>query len=250
MNGIAIKLDNVSKRFNVYGRNIERIKGVIFGREPAEVKHALRNVSFEIKEGERVAVLGVVDSGRTTLAKIIAGITWPSKGKVETYGKSMNVMLEAKVGMDMEFSCRDNIFMKANIVGLTKEEIKPHVEEILEFAEVEQFADLPLKRAPKGTVTLLSMGVHLIKSTEILICDEVFGGGGKYITTKCENKVSEYLDNNKNVTAVFFTNRPGILKKVCDRAIVLDKGKVAFDGDITEATKRQSEISKSRGKGM
>lgn len=235
MSDTVIKLNNVSKRFNVYSRNIDRIKGVLLNRAPAEVKHALKEVSLEVKEGERTVVMGMVDSGRSTLAKIIAGITVPSKGTVETFGKTMNVMLDAKVGMDMEFSCRDNIFMKANIVGLKKDEIAPYVDDILEFAEVREFADLPLKRAPKGSPAMLSLAVHLRKDADVMIIDEVFGGGGKYVTKKCEDALLSYLADHKNCALIMTSNSASFAKKIGGRGIVLDKGSIAFDGNVVEA---------------
>ena len=243
-NNTVIKLENVSKRYNVYSRNIDRIKGVLLNREPAEVKHALKNVSLEVKKGERLVVMGVVDSGRSTLAKVIAGVTSPSKGRVETFGKTMNVMLDAKVGMDMEFSCRDNIFMKANIVGLTKAEIAPYVDEILDFAEVKDFADLPLKRAPKGTPAMLSLAVHLHKDADILILDEVFGGGGNYITSKCENILTAKMRDDITATVVSVSNRASYAKNIGTRAIVLEKGKIVYNGSIEEAIKLFQSLNK------
>ena len=233
----VIKFNNVSKRFNIYSRNIDRIKGVVFNKEPAEVKYALNGASFDVKTGERLVVMGVVDSGRSTLVKIMAGVTSPSQGKVDTFNKTMNVMLDAKVGMDMEFSCRDNIFMKANIVGLSKAEIAPHVDEILEFAEAADFADLPLKRAPKGTHAMLSLAVHLHKDADILIVDEVFGGGGNYISTKCEKRLTEHLKQNPNTTAVIVSNRGAFAKETGTRAIVLEKGIIEYNGSVEEAAK-------------
>lgn len=230
----VIKLDNVSKRFNVYSRNIGRIKGVLFNREPAEVKHALKNVSLEVKEGERLVVMGVVDSGRSTLAKIIAGVTSPSKGRVETFGKTMNVMLDAKAGMDMEFSCRDNIFMKANIEGLTKAEIAPYVDEILEFAEVTTFADLPLKRAPKGTPAMLSLAVHLHKDADILVIDEVFGGGGNPVLTRCEKLLIEYANNNPEKTIVLVINHAAFLRVFATKTAFIDRGELCVEDNVEE----------------
>lgn len=245
-NNTVIKLENVSKRYNVYSRNIDRIKGVLLNREPAEVKHALKNVSLEVKKGERLVVMGVVDSGRSTLAKIIAGVTSPSKGRVETFGKTMNVMLDAKVGMDMEFSCRDNIFMKANIVGLTKAEVAPYVDEILDFAEVKDFADLPLKRAPKGTPAMLSLAVHLHKDADILILDEVFGGGGKYVTKKCEDALVSYLAKHDDSVLIITTNSIPFSKKVGTRGIVLSQGCIIFDGKTNECGEKYNATNSKR----
>lgn len=242
----VIKLDNVSKRFNIYSRNIERIKGVIFGREPAEVVYALKDVSLEVHEGERITVFGIVDSGRSTLAKVITGVTFPSSGKVNTFGKSMNVMLDPKAGMDVEFSCIDNIYMKANIVGITKEEIKPHIDEILEFAEITDFADLPLKRAPKGAASLMALAVHLVKDADLVICDEVFGGGGNRIMTKCESRMVEYAKEHPEKTIISTSNRVGYALRLGTRAIVLDNGVLAYDGDVEGANELFVEINTKR----
>ncbi|MCQ2546170.1 MAG: ATP-binding cassette domain-containing protein [Clostridia bacterium] len=229
----AIKLDNVSKRFNVYSKNIERIKGVMFGREPAEIKYALNEVSLEIADGERVALMGVVDSGRSTLAKIIAGITGPSSGKVRVRGRK-NVMIDAKAGMDMEFTCRENIFCRANAVGISRKDIEPHVDEILQFAEIESFADLPMKRAPKGSPALVSLEVGLNVETDVLVIDDMFGGGGNYVAEKCMERVEKYLDENRDVTALLISNRPKYIRKAADRVIVIDNGTIIHDGDIEE----------------
>lgn len=239
----VIKLNNVSKRFNVYRRNIERIKGVILGREPSEVKRALQSITLEVKEGERLMIVGIADSGRSTLEKLIAGIAFPSKGTIDTFDHSLNVMLDAKAGMDVELSCIDNVYMKANVVGISRAEISKYVDEILEFAEITDSAEIPLKRAPKGTAALLSLAVHLKKDADIVIVDEVFGGGGSYITTKCENRFAEYLAERPEMTAVIVPTRLAYAKTVGTRAIVLDKGKMTYDGDVIEATRIFSEIN-------
>lgn len=231
-----IKLKNVSKRFNVYRRNIERIKGVLLNREPVEVKHALNDISFDVEPGERIAIMGKTDSGRTTLLKVISQITTPSKGKVKTNGE-LNVMLDARAGMDMEFTCRDNIYAKANVVGLKKEEVEPYVNKILEMASCTHFADVPMKRAPKGCWSIISLGVHLIKKADIIICDEVFTGGGNIVASKCEDILNEYLEENPDVTAIMVTNRMRGIRGVAERTIILSEGDIVFDGDIEEAAK-------------
>lgn len=236
MNNIktVLKVNGVSKKYNVYKKNIERIKGVILGSEPSEVKNALCNVSFEVKEGERVIIMGPVDSGRSTLAKVIGGVTFPSKGTVDVFSDNMNVMLDAKVGFDTEFSCRDNIFLKANVVGISRKEIDSHVDEILDFAEVTKFADLPMKNAPKGTVALMSLAVNLVKESDFLVIDEVFTGGGNRIFRKCFKRLADYVKKRENITMIMVSNRAPVDAMV-GRGIVLEKGKIIFDGDIEEA---------------
>lgn len=246
-NKTAIKLENVSKRFNVYSRNIDRILGVVFGRKPAEVKHALKDISLEIKKGEHVVVFGIVDSGRSTLLKVISDITKPSKGNVMVDGR-VNTMLDARVGIDMEFSCRENIYMKANLVGMKRSEIEPHVDEILKLAEIEKYADIPMKRAPKGTAAILSAAVHLCKDSDIVLSDEVFGGGGNYISTKCEERLIDYLKARPESASVTVTTKLAFAKKVGTRFLVIDEGAIVYDGNADEAWNMLMEISRSRGK--
>lgn len=246
-NSIAVKLNNVSKRFNVYGRNIDRILGVLFGRKPAEVKRALNDVSLEIEKGEHVVVFGIVDSGRTTLLKVISEITKPSKGNTIVNGET-NVMLDSKVGIDMEFTVRENIYMKANVVGLTRSEIEPYVEEIIRFSEMEKYVDIPMKRAPKGTASMISLAVHLCKDSDIILSDEVFGGGGSYIANKCEERLIEYIKDRPELASVTVTTKLPFARKIGNRFIVLDRGSIVYDGNADEAWKILMEISRNRGK--
>lgn len=242
-NNIVIKLENVSKRYNVYRRNIDRIKGVVFGREPEAVRYALSNISLEIKKGERVIVFGHVDSGRTTLLKVISGITKPSKGELCVNG-TVNVILDSRVGFDMEFTCRENIYMKANVVGIKRSEIEPHIDEILKFARVERYADIPVKMAPKGTVSLISTAVHLYKETDIIICDEVFGGGGSRVSLDCEKRMEEYLEKRPDTTLIKITNRLAFARKIGTRFLAFNKGTIVCDGNLDEANEALSSINK------
>ncbi|MBR0127583.1 MAG: ATP-binding cassette domain-containing protein [Firmicutes bacterium] len=234
MSETVIKLSKVTKRYNIYRKNIQRITGILFGKEPTEVKQALTDVTLRIEKGERVAVFGKMDDGRTTLLSIIAGIYYPTNGKVQVKGK-INAMMVSKIGLVDEFTCRENIYMKANVVGIPKKEISQYEDEIIQFAEMEDYADLPLKRAPKGTATLLALAVHLKAKADILIADEVSGGGGNRRKEKCENKIAEYLKENEDMTAVMVSTRPAFARKVCTRGIVLQEGRIIYDGDIKSA---------------
>lgn len=242
-NNIVIKLENISKRYNVYRRNIDRIKGVIFGCEPEEVRYALNNVSLEIKKGERVIIFGHIDSGRTTFLKVLSGITKPSKGKLYVNG-TMNVMLDSRVGLDMEFTCRENIYMKANVVGLKRSEIEPYIDDILKFARVEKYADIPVKRAPKGTVSLISTAVHLYKDSDIIICDEVFGGGGSRVSSECEKRMEEYLEKRPDTTLIKITNRLAFARNIGTRFLAFNDGTIVCDGSLDEAKEVFSSIGK------
>lgn len=243
-NKTLLQLNRVSKRYNIYSSNIERIKSVILGKDPVEIKYALSDISFEVKQGERIILFGIADSGRSTLLKILSQVSTPSKGRM-IVNCSQNVMLDSKVGIEKEFTCRENIFLKANVVGIKKTEIKPQVDSILRECECEKYANLPLKSAPKGTNTMLSLAVHLRKSADLLIADEVFGGGGAHIVNKCEKALLEYFSKHQKCSAIISSNRIPFAKDIGTRGIVLDKGKVVFDGDIMEAVRAFKTLTSS-----
>lgn len=234
MSNDIVKVNNISKIFNIYRKDLEKIKCVLFGREPSEVLVALDDISFTVEKGERLGICGPVGSGRSTLLNILADVTLPSKGKVEV-PESINVMLNNKAGLEVEFSCRENIYLKAAVVGIPKETVKEHMDEIIQFAELEDFIDLPLKRASKGVPAQMSLAVHLLKEAELLLVDEVFTGGGNLSIKKSENRFAQYLKDHEDVTVIVVSNRIPFLKEVCSRVLVLDKGKIAFDGPPQEA---------------
>ena len=234
MSNDIVKVSGVSKIFNVYRKDIQKIKCVLFGREPSEVMVALDDVSFTVEKGERLGVIGVVGGGRSTLLNILADVTSPSKGKV-TVPERVNPMLNNKAGLEMEFTCKENIYLKAAVVDVPKAVVEEHMDEILEFAELEDFANLPMKRASKGAPALVSLAVHLLKESDILLVDEVFGGGGNISKTKCENRLKEYLEENEDTAAIVVSNHITYLKEICSRAILLYKGKLIYDGSVEEA---------------
>lgn len=245
MGDTVIKVNNVSKKYNIYRKDLQKIRCVLFGKEPEETKYALTDVSFEVEKGERVAILGMLEAGRTTLLNVLSGVTYPSKGSVNVLGET-NCMLNPRAGLEMEFSCRENIYLKGNVVGLTKEEVDAHLDEIIEIAEIKDYIDLPMKRAPKGAITLMSLAIHLIKDSDILISDDVFNGGGKVTKIKCEDLFTEYLRaHGDNVTIVMALNHASYVKWHFPRGIVLHEGKIAFDGPILEAIDKYREITKS-----
>lgn len=234
MGNNVVTVHHITKVFNIYSRDIQKVKSVLFGMKPSEVLIALDDVSFTVTKGERIAIVGPVGSGRSTLLKILSDVTSPSRGRVSV-PDSVNAMLHNRAGLEMEFSCQENVYLKANIVGLSKEIVDEHMDEILAFAEVQEFAELPMKRAPKGAPALMSLAVHLLKDSDLLLVDEVFGGGGGRIKTKCDQYLRKYLSENEDTTAIMVSNSIPYLKTFCTRAIVLDRGKLVFDGSLDEA---------------
>lgn len=234
MGKTVISFKNVSKNYYIYRKNIQRILGFFFDKEPVETKHALKKATFNIERGERVILIGLLESGRTTIQKLIAEIVFPSRGKVKIDGK-VNAFLTFKVGMDLEQTCRENIYLKGNLVGLSRKQIKEHEQELIEFAGIEKYIDVPMKGAPKEAVPLLSLAISLLPDCDILLVGKVFDGGGKVAKIKCEEKLRQYLEEHPERTLIFVSTNDTYAKSIGTRGILLKEGEIVFDGGVEEA---------------
>ncbi len=243
MDNTVIQLEHITKNYNIYKKNIQRVRGIFFGKEAAEVKHALRDVSLTINKGERVIVTGPVEAGCTSLLSIIAGVIYPTKGKIRTRGK-VNAFLNMRAGFENEATCRENIYLKANVLGIPKAVIKNHVEEIIEELELKDYIDIPLKRAPKGTPLRICLAVHLLMDTDIMIIDENFNSGGVHIRQECIDKIQRYFETHPDVTLVISTSQLGMTNNVCTRGLFMEDGVITFDGTPREIYEKYRALSK------
>lgn len=234
MSNKVIELKNINKDYYIYKNNFGRILGILFGKKPSKTIHALKNVSFSVEKGERVYIFGKVTSGVTTLQRIIAGIVYPTSGKVTTKGE-INCLFGRAAGFDNEMTCMDNMYMRANVIGVPKDVIKANEEDIIEFAEIENYKNIALKQALKGTPVRLSLAIHLLKECDIFLLDERFTQGAVESKQKCEARFKEYIDAHPEITFVTSDIGAPWAKKHCNRGIVLYKGEVVFDGPIEEA---------------
>lgn len=234
MGSAYIKLKNVSKEYYIFQKNIQRVLGILFGKKPNEIVKALTDVSIDAAPGERIAVFGVSDSGCSTLLRIISGVTFPTSGKVKTKGE-INAFLNSKVGYDKEFSCIENIYLKANAIGLPKGIIRANEKQIIEFAGLEKYRDLPLKGAPRDAQLKMALAIHTLYQSDIFVLDERVANAKQSIRQSCQGKLRDYINSNPEMI-VFATNIPrGFGKILFSRGIILDKGKIVFDGPIEDA---------------
>ncbi|MBQ0078285.1 MAG: ABC transporter ATP-binding protein [Eubacterium sp.] len=240
MSNKVVELKNINKEYYIYKNNFGRILGILFGKKPSETIYALKNVSLTIEKGERVYVFGKINSGVSTLQKIMAGIVYPTSGKVITNGE-INCYFGKAAGFDNEMTCMDNMYMRANVIGVPKEVIKEHEEEIVEFAEIENYKNIALKQALKGTPARLGLAVHLLKDTDIYLMDENFSQGAVESKQKCEARFNEYIEAHPETTFIISVLGIPWAKKHCDRGIVLYKGEIVFDGPIEEAVQEYKE---------
>lgn len=190
---------------------------------------AIRNVDFEVREGEQVAIIGGNGAGKSTILKILSKITEPSEGTVKIKGRVAS-LLEVGTGFSGELTGRENIFLNGSILGMTRKEIQRKFDEIVEFAEVEQFLDTPVKRYSTGMYMRLAFAIAAHLESEILLVDEVLAVGDFKFQQKCLGKMED-IARRQSRTIIFVSHSMGIVSQLCNKAIFLDKGKVVQIGD-------------------
>lgn len=229
----VIKFNNVTKVYKLYKSDRARFKGLFSKKVKYKENRAVKNLSFEVKKGESLALLGRNGAGKSTILKIITGVCFPTEGEVEVEGK-VSALLELAAGFDVESTGRDNIAFKCSLMGLSEKEIAEVEPDIIEFADVGEYIDQPLRSYSSGMKARLGFAISANVRPDILIVDEALSVGDKEFRKKCKDKVAEIMAD-ENVTLLFVTHSLATAKDFCKRGMVLEKGKLLFDGDIDEA---------------
>ena len=231
---IAISVKNVSKTFKIPHEKVSSLRGAavsVFKKKSYEEFKALDDVSFEVKKGEFFGIIGRNGSGKSTLLKILAGIYHPDKGKVHTNGR-ISPFLELGIGFNPELSGRDNVYLNATVLGLTKKEIDEKFDSIVKFSELERFIDQKLKNYSSGMQVRLAFSVSIHANREILLMDEVLAVGDSNFQKKCLREFGRYKSMNK--TVILVTHDIATIQKYCDRALLLRNGKIVKIGKAEE----------------
>ena len=232
----AIDVINVSKVYRRYAQKKQFatlksaiLEGSLLGDlKPEETFQALRGVSFQVPKGCTYGVIGRNGSGKSTMLKCVAGITRPTQGEVKVDGR-ISALIELGAGFHPEISGRENIFINGIMLGLTKKEIQRRFDEIVEFAEMQDFIDAPVKTYSSGMYMRLGFAVAVHVDPEVLLVDEVLAVGDQGFTHKCLDKFAEFRRRNKSILLV--THSLDLVEKFCDEAHWLDKGKTKGEGD-------------------
>ncbi len=232
---IVIKVKNASKIFRIPHKKIDSLRSVFVnmgrGITTYEEFKALKNVSFEVKKGEFFGIIGKNGSGKSTLLKILAGVYSQDEGEVEINGL-ISPFLELGIGFNPELSGRDNIYLNATVLGLTKKEIDEKFDDIVKFAELEKFIDQQLKNYSSGMSVRLAFSVSIHANRDILLMDEVLAVGDSNFQKKCIDIFEGY--SNTNRTVILVTHDIGAVRKYCDRAMLLHNGEVIKIGEVNE----------------
>lgn len=202
---------------------------------------ALDNISFEVKKGERIGIIGHNGAGKSTLLKLISRVTGPTDGKIYLNGRVAS-MLEVGTGFHEELTGRENIYLNGAILGMTKKEVDAKMEDIIEFSEVRQFIDTPVKRYSSGMYVKLAFSVAAHLDSEIMIMDEVLAVGDVAFQNKCLQKMKDVSEQDDR-TILYVSHNMSTIRQLCDRVIVLDHGQVVFDGDVEKGISKYLSFS-------
>lgn len=232
-NDIAIKVSHMTKNFKLYSDKPNTLKErIVRGwKNKTEVRTVLKDINLEIKKGETVALIGVNGSGKSTLLKLMTKIIYPNKGTLKTYGK-LTSLLELGAGFHPDFTGRENIYFNAAIFGLTKQEIDARLQSIIDFSELGDFIDSPVRTYSSGMYMRLAFSVAINVDAEILLIDEILAVGDQHFQEKCFAKLEELAKSN--MTIVIVSHSLGSIRKLCNRAIWINNGEVAMDGEASK----------------
>jgi ABC-type polysaccharide/polyol phosphate transport system ATPase subunit len=227
-NGNAIVVENVSKVFKIPHERrhtvYENVAGLVKGnRYSYEEFWALQNISFTVKRGETLGIIGENGSGKSTLLKVIAGVLFPDRGKVTVNGK-IAPFLELGVGFQPELTADENVYIYGSIMGLNRAQIKNKIDDIFEFSELEKFRNAKLKNFSSGMYARLAFSTAISTDPEIILIDEALAVGDEAFQRKCYEKINEFRRNEK--TIIFVSHGLGTVKQLCERSILLSHGRI------------------------
>ncbi len=243
MSDIAINIINLGKAYRLYNKQSDKIldslginRLLFYKKNYYQEFWALRDINLIVERGERVGLIGRNGAGKSTLLKIIAGNITPAVGKIIVNGK-VDALMELGTGFHPEFTGRENIRASLGLYGFSHKEIKRLEDEIIDFAELDEFIDYPIKTYSAGMYARLAFSVSTMLKPDILIIDEILGAGDAYFAGKCIERMKR-LTEESGATVLFVSHDISSVQRLCDRAVFLEKGKIVSDGDVLEVSKK------------
>ena len=233
MSEVIIKAENISKAYKIYEKNLDRIKDTFspFKKSYGKTFYALRDVSFEIRRGENLGLVGKNGAGKSTLLKIITGVLTPTSGKLEVKGKIAS-LLELGAGFNPEMSGIENVYMNGLLMGCSREEMDSKIDDIISFADIGDFINQPVKTYSSGMFARLAFAVNAFVEPDILIVDEALSVGDAFFQSKCMDKMRNMIDGG--VTIIFVSHDMFAVKNLCQRAFLIESGKITMDASANE----------------
>ncbi len=239
----VIKVEHVSMHFNLMEERVDSLKEYVLKFIKGNLMYndfiALDDISFEVEKKDMLGLVGLNGAGKSTLLKILAGVLKPSVGKVEVKG-TMVPLIEVGAGFDPDLTARENIFLNGVILGYRKKFISEHFDEIVDFAEIRDFIDVPVKNFSSGMYARLGFSIATVVQPDILIVDEVLGVGDFRFQEKCEKRISEMIA--RGVTIILVSHDITMIERLCNKVIWLDHGKMRAYGDMKTVCEEYKKI--------
>lgn len=232
----TIDVDDVTMVFNMASESLTNLKEYFIKLLRRELFfkefRALKHISFRVRRGEVVGLVGTNGSGKSTMLKIIAGVLEPSFGRCEVRG-NIAPLIELGAGFDPELTARENIYLNGALLGYTRRFIDDNLQGIIDFAELHDFMDMPLKNFSSGMVARIAFAIATITEPDILIVDETLSVGDVFFQQKCEQRIQHFIESG-NVTVLFVSHDIEQVERICQRAIWIEKGDLRMDGPVRE----------------
>lgn len=241
----AITIKNLSKNYYLFDKDYKKIFWLFTNRGHYGVKEALKNVTITVKKGEVVGIIGSNGAGKSTLMSLVAGITFPSAGTVEVNG-TVGSLINLSAGFSNNYTGRENIYYKAELLGIHKTKIDEIIEDIETFADIGEYFDLPLKTYSSGMRGRVGFAMAISLDPDILIIDEVFSVGDREFKKKSAERTREMFAAGKSI--MFSSHSDQLIKEFCNRVIYIRNGQIKFDGDVEEGLAMYNEAKKEKRK--
>ena len=239
---VMIDVNQVSMKFNLSSEKFDSIKEYIIKRIKGQVAFdkfwALQNVSFNVYKGDALGLIGLNGSGKSTMLKTIAGVLKPTKGNVQVNG-TVAPLIELGAGFDMDLTARENVFLNGALLGYSRQEMQEHYDDIVEFSELSNFMDVPVKNFSSGMVSRLAFAIATIGTPDILIVDEVLSVGDFRFQQKCEARIRNMM--KQGTTILFVSHSIEQVKSLCNKIVWLEHGKLRMFGDTQDVCDKYSQ---------
>lgn len=241
-NDTIVKVEHVSMKFNLSSEKFDSFKEYVIKSLKRQVSYdefwALKDVSFEVKKGDSLGLIGLNGSGKSTILKTIAGVLKPTKGKVEVFG-NIAPLIELGAGFDMDLTARENVFLNGALLGYNRSQMEAHYDDIVLFSELSEFMHVPVKNFSSGMVSRLAFAIATIGTPDILIVDEVLSVGDFHFQEKCAERIQAMRE--QGTTILFVSHSIEQVLEICDKIAWLEKGHLKMFGDAEDICKIYAE---------
>lgn len=240
----AIEVRDLTKKFLLFNKDYEIIPWLFFHKGHAKEKIALDNISLTVEKGETVGVIGQNGAGKSTLMKLIAGITFPTSGTIKVNG-TVGALINLGAGFNPDFTGRKNIYYKGILLGLEEKDIDVIIDDIIEFVELGEYFDMPLRMYSSGMAARLGFALAVFMNPDVLIVDEVFAVGDKGFQEKSRAKTTELFRAGKSI--LFSSHSDSLIRQFCEKVIYIRDGKIVYNGDAEKGLQKYNEDMRGRG---